>query len=271
MRKKIFSRNDLDKEINELHETAILFEKTEIFLQDLKAHYPTAITVLGFKNLMADHFENFKYEVEENLKRLEEQKKLLYLNKLKIDIERNRSHVKVAADTILKWNAKYDKDEGESSNLYTFLLSSKPSKDAFLEDDFNPDISSIQNDFFNYYHHSAIDAATDFIVKQINEIEINLKELGDINLKRNKLKTHLSVPEIALLFKLLNELKPKIFDLKSEAELHRFISANFMTKKSSEAGISPNKLKNLFNTPEKNAVDFWLTHLSTMQALLKKI
>ena len=33
---------------------------------------------------------------------------------------------------------------------------------------------------------------------------------------------------------MINDLKPKIFNTKSDAELFRFISANFQTKKSSE-------------------------------------
>ena len=49
-----------------------------------------------------------------------------------------------------------------------------------------------------------------------------------------KLKTNLSVPELALLFKLLKDLKPNLFELKSEAELYRFISTNFETKRTGD-------------------------------------
>lgn len=89
--------------------------------------------------------------------------------------------------------------------------------------------------------------------------------------KAQKIKTNLSVPQLALLFKMIQELKPDIFDIKSEAELLRFISANFITKKSGEEGISTDKLRILFNQPDIKAADFWEKHLHTMLAQARKI
>ena len=90
--------------------------------------------------------------------------------------------------------------------------------------------------------------------------------------ERLVLKTELSVPQLAFLFKMLNDLKPKLFDLKSEAELYRFISANIQTKKSDpEKGISESKLRILFNTPDPKAAEFWEKHIHTIQAEIKKI
>ncbi|NRD21530.1 hypothetical protein HNV08_15855 [Winogradskyella eckloniae] len=86
-----------------------------------------------------------------------------------------------------------------------------------------------------------------------------------------KLKTDLSVPQLALLFKMINDLKPKIFNTKSDAELFRFISANFQTKKSSEKGISTQKLRNEFNTPNLKAIEFWEKHLRTMISESRKL
>jgi len=87
-----------------------------------------------------------------------------------------------------------------------------------------------------------------------------------------RLKVNMSVPQLALLFKMVNDLKPSIFNLKSEAELHRFISANFQTKNSSvENGISENKLRILFNQPDDKAIDFWEKHLRTLLAEIKKM
>ena len=58
----------------------------------------------------------------------------------------------------------------------------------------------------------------------------------------------------------------------SEAELHRFISANFQTKSSDpEKGISENKLRILFNQPDSKAIEFWEKHLRTMLAEIKKL
>lgn len=86
-----------------------------------------------------------------------------------------------------------------------------------------------------------------------------------------RLKVNLSVPQLALLFKMINDLKPSVLNVSTEAELLRFISANFQTKNSSvENGISENKLRILFNQPDSKAVDFWEKHLRTLLAEIKK-
>lgn len=86
-----------------------------------------------------------------------------------------------------------------------------------------------------------------------------------------KLKTNLSVPQLSLLFKMINDLKPKVFNTKSDAELFRFISANFQTKKSTEKGISTQKLRNEFNNPDLKAIEFWEKHLHTMLSNIRKL
>ena len=86
-----------------------------------------------------------------------------------------------------------------------------------------------------------------------------------------KLKTDLSVPQLSLVFKMINDLKPKVFNTKSDAELFRFISANFQTKKSSEKGISTQKLRNEFNNPDLKAIEFWEKHLHTMLSNIRKL
>lgn len=86
-----------------------------------------------------------------------------------------------------------------------------------------------------------------------------------------KLKTDLSVPQLSLVFKMINDLKPKVFNTKSDAELFRFISANFQTKKSTEKGISTQKLRNEFNNPDLKAIEFWEKHLHTMLSNIRKL
>ncbi len=88
-------------------------------------------------------------------------------------------------------------------------------------------------------------------------------------LKENpKLKTNLSVPELATLFRELQKLKPDIFDIKSKAELHRFISNNFTSKK--QENISTSSIKNNFDNPDSKAADFWIEKLRTIISNLKK-
>ena len=104
-------------------------------------------------------------------------------------------------------------------------------------------------------------------IKKHNKVEEN----NTVTSTNPKLKTNLSVPELALLFKLLKDLKPNIFDVKSEAELHRFISTNFETKKTGDKDISTQKLRNLFNQPDAKAAEFWETNIRLLQADVKKL
>jgi hypothetical protein len=86
-----------------------------------------------------------------------------------------------------------------------------------------------------------------------------------------KLKTNLSQGELVCLFRMLHELKPEIFDIKTDTELFNFIAANFETKKTKDKGLSEGNIKNKFYTPDSKAADFWQKHLHTMLALAKKI
>ena len=107
----------------------------------------------------------------------------------------------------------------------------------------------------------------------LNEIKKHdkVEENNTVTSTNPKLKTNLSVPELALLFKLLKDLKPNIFDIKSEAELHRFISTNFETKRTGDKDISTQKLRSQFNQPESKAAEFWEEKLRLMLADVKKM
>ena len=107
----------------------------------------------------------------------------------------------------------------------------------------------------------------------LNEIKKHdkVEENNTVTSTNPKLKTNLSVPELALLFKLLKDLKPNIFEVKSEAELHRFISANFETKRTGDKDISTQKLRSQFNQPESKAAEFWEEKLRLMLADVKKM
>lgn len=108
------------------------------------------------------------------------------------------------------------------------------------------------------------------VLSEIKKHKVDIVET-EISSTSPKLKTNLSVPELALLFKLLKDLKPDIFDVRSEAELHRFISTNFETKKTGDKDISTQKLRILFNQPEIKAAIFWEEKIRLMLADVKKI
>lgn len=81
-----------------------------------------------------------------------------------------------------------------------------------------------------------------------------------------KLKVDLSVPQLVLLFRLLNELKPNIFEIKYQEDLVGFIVSNFETKGS--ASLKEDSVRNKFSEFNQNARDFWLKHISTLQKFL---
>jgi hypothetical protein len=101
-----------------------------------------------------------------------------------------------------------------------------------------------------------------------DNLKIDFSKLAEA--KSSRIKTNLSVPQLAFLFKMLKDLKPDIFDIKVEADLHRFISANFITKKSGDDGISTEKLRQLFNQPDPKAAAFWEKHFSTLNTEVRK-
>lgn len=105
-----------------------------------------------------------------------------------------------------------------------------------------------------------------FLEKKLQGIQENITDKT-----KERLQTNLSVPELALLFKMTSELKPDIYKTKTKEELFQFISDNFQSKKSTEKGISVNKLRNEFSNPDLKAIEFWEKNLRDMLYQLKKI
>jgi hypothetical protein len=121
-------------------------------------------------------------------------------------------------------------------------------------------------EFYSIYEIKSI------IKTEIAKHEIKPTEEDSNSVNNQRLNVNLSVPQLALLFKMINDLKPSVLNIKSEAELHRFISANFQTKQSNpEKGISTQKLRNEFNNPDLKAIEFWEKHLHTMLSNIRKL
>ena len=73
--------------------------------------------------------------------------------------------------------------------------------------------------------------------------------------------------ELSLLFRLLVEEKIILPDLKTD--LFRVISTVFQTKKASD--LSSKSIKNKFDSPEPNALDFWETKLVDLRRQNQKL
>jgi len=91
-----------------------------------------------------------------------------------------------------------------------------------------------------------------------------------IEAKTKHLKTNLSVPQLAYLFKMLMDSKPDIFDVKTNKELYQFIEANFTTKGKDE-GPSVASLNNLYSDVDKEVASFWADRLRKMLEDARKV
>lgn len=86
-----------------------------------------------------------------------------------------------------------------------------------------------------------------------------------------KLKTNLTVPQLAYLFRLLNDLNPNIFDIEDKTDLSDFIANNFITKATESKGISPQNIYNKFSNVEKVTAKFWAEKLQKMLQEARKV
>jgi hypothetical protein len=121
---------------------------------------------------------------------------------------------------------------------------------------------------FGIYIKDKLPDIINYLKLHLMQVEI-LPDNEPTPIQKKKIKTNLTVAELAYLFSSLYELKPDIFDLKTDTELYNFISENFTSKKSEE--ISQNSLKKLFYEPDLKAVDFWMKHFSNLLHNSKKI
>lgn len=107
-------------------------------------------------------------------------------------------------------------------------------------------------------------------IKEVNNLKIDyLDQLVNLidgfsfetaPVPSKKLKTNLTVKELAYLFRALHD--EKIIESRQKTDIFNFIADNFSSKQKDE--ISANSIKNAFDTPDYNAVDFWqekFTHL----------
>jgi len=93
------------------------------------------------------------------------------------------------------------------------------------------------------------------------------KELAQLILPeqtKGKLKVNISVPQLAYLFNMLNELNPAIFDVKTKTELYKFVTDNFVTKATKETGISLDSFKVDFYKPANKTIEYWIEKLKKM-------
>lgn len=83
---------------------------------------------------------------------------------------------------------------------------------------------------------------------------------------KKKLKTNLTVKEIAYLFRALHD--EGIIEARQKTDIFNFIAENFSSKQKEH--ISANSIKNAFDTPDPNAVDLWQEKFTHFMQKAKK-
>jgi len=221
-----------------------------------------------------DSLRSTKHEIIANLLILIKDDRKPYLNSLNhalIDFKRTTYTTQIDIDKCLKKHnipiPLAEIVEIENKDIFDILSSIPGQVNGKFALEYNEQWHEIQLLYFNFYFSNSLIRIHRFLAEQLEELNpsANIPEI-----EKHRLKTNLSVPQLALLFKMLSDLKPNIFNINSEAELLRFISANFETKQSKEEGISTDKLRILFNQPDSKAADFWEKHCYTILAEIKK-
>ena len=233
-----------------------------------------AMPPLAYKKQLSDGLRRIKHEIIGNLFILMKDDRKPYLNSIfhsLSDFKKTNYTTQLDIDKCLqKHNIQIplaEIVENENKNLFEILSSIPRQVNGKFTLEYNEQWHEIQLLYFKFYFSNSLIRIHRFLAEQLEELNPSTY-IAEI--EKHRLKTNLSVPQLALLFKMLSDLKPNIFNINSEAELIRFISANFETKQSKEEGISTDKLRILFNQPDSKAADFWEKHYYTLLAETKK-
>ncbi|MBC7747871.1 MAG: hypothetical protein H7Z76_04700 [Methylotenera sp.] len=261
----------------------IKYEAYNLFLKQFEYNYPYKTTALSFKYDTKTYLDYLKTEILENIITLNQDSRKPYLNRLKNELHNNKQYANTTQDTINQWLEKYNIESEEeiklgrkNNELFSILTADVPPFDDEYDENFNKDTRNIQTDFYSFYYGFYLDAAIDFINDQIKEhsptplAPTAMKQLPPLPLPP-KLKTNLTVPQLSYLFKMLMDIKPPIFDIKSNKELYQFIEANFTTKGKVDAGPTVAKLNNLYSDVDKSTGIFWAEKLNKMLQDARKI
>ncbi len=265
--------------VNDINIKNITYQTFDEFINLIKFDNEYLENSILYRTVIERNVIILKQEILENLINLSKDDRKPYLKRLLYLIEINKPNTSRTEEDITYWLEKYNiKSESDlyyntSGDKLNKILSSIHIADSKDEEKINYalEIWEMKLAFYDIYWFRNVSKIVEFINEQINEFDPNpvIRAVQEQKPITPKLKTNLTVTELAFLFKMLNELKPDIFRMESDAELFRFISANIETKKSGEDGISIQKLRNLFSAPDIKAVKFWEKHFHTFIAQIK--
>lgn len=130
-------------------------------------------------------------------------------------------------------------------------------------------IESIEEEYFQDIYKTS-QLKYDFTIKAISELNkiISLGISSNTETKSVvKLETSLSVSDIALLFRLLDEAK--IINYKHKTEIYRYIASTMKTSK--QDNISEASIKNKFLSPDNTAIKNLNILLTNLKIVLNKL
>lgn len=234
----------------------VKFDNFRIFIKNLEYNYPYETSVMSFKYQIRDDLKFFFQEILDNLLTLTYEEKAIYFDRLLFEIKNLEQHVFAKYEDIKNWLDKYKISEDDlishqhpDNVLYKILTADPPTFKETFEEGYNVDTDPVQKDFYNYYYGLAIQEAIDFI----NEHKYKLNVGNQSEPQFNKIKVELTVPQLSYLFRSLFE--EKLLDVKNKTELFKTLAAVFQTKGKDD--LSPNSIKNKFDSPEEAAAIFW--------------
>ncbi len=261
------------------------------FIHHLEFPFPNSIPTFNFVYMLQENMVFLRKEVLDNLLNLDKDKRKPYLNMLKYDCEVKLKLACTTKEDLQVWLDFYHIASEEEIRYNTtdnvinrILRRNTPTQEEEAVKGFNKNTVIIQRLFYNYYYGYYINKAIIFLNNQIEELCPYIQHhVYDNQLTTHeyippflppphlKLKTNLSVPQLALIFKLLMDLDPPVFDIDSNRELYTFMEANFLTKGKGDIGPTIAKLNNLNSFVDKSTTLFWRPILKKMSEMLRDL
>jgi hypothetical protein len=223
----------------------------QIAAENLLQFYSSDQLMADYNHLFNEYFENvYMSDIDDYfvsmIKSANPSDVDVFLIKCSIYIKGSKGHKPLLLSALYNSISSYIGNNLNENGMY------------FRESEFLKAISDFLFDFLDIIDLS------DYFTELKNRYKQGLlSHQPDIVTTSIKLKTNLSVPQLVLLFRSLNEIKPPIFDVKYKKELVDFIVANFETKGTSS--LKSDSIGNKFSEFDQNARDFWLKHISTIQ------
>lgn len=270
---------------NDINTKNITYNHFDEFIKLINFNMEDLYGPILFKEKIEKKVIILKQEILENLINLSKDDRKPYLKRLEYIIQCNDINRTRNQETVDFWLEHYNiKSE---DHIYNYGLGQplcdllrleykEDTKDEIVKHDV--EMFDMKFAFYDVFNARSIDDMLKFISEQINEHSPypiqNTPSQSNITADSSakpKLKTNLTVPQLAYLFKMLMDINPPIFDTKTKKEVYEFIEANFTTKGKEDSGPTVAKLNNLYSDVDKATAMFWATKLKKMLEDARKI